>query len=145
MQIKLIFISMVSHEDSLWNWGTTQLGNGLFSYHWLKEFKKRCPMRFYLVSDRKNVFILRTLLFIELALVNLYNLFACLNRPVDRLICNTGWLTRAKTTLLTVNMQSWVRYITSPRGYVTSEQNRLNVNNKRLIFTWSFYKISLNC
>ena len=30
MQIKVIFISMVSHVDSFWNWGKWQLGNGLF-------------------------------------------------------------------------------------------------------------------
>ena len=31
MQIKLIFIRMVSHLDSLWNRGTRELGNGLFA------------------------------------------------------------------------------------------------------------------
>ena len=30
MQIKVIFIRMVSHLDSLWNGGTRELGNGLF-------------------------------------------------------------------------------------------------------------------
>ena len=30
MQIKVIFIRMVSHLDSLWNRGTRELGNGLF-------------------------------------------------------------------------------------------------------------------
>ena len=30
MQIKVIFIRMVSHLDSLWNRGTGELGNGLF-------------------------------------------------------------------------------------------------------------------
>ena len=30
MQIKVIFITMVSHLDSLWNRGTRELGNGLF-------------------------------------------------------------------------------------------------------------------
>ena len=30
MQIKVIFIIMVSHLDSLWNRGTRELGNGLF-------------------------------------------------------------------------------------------------------------------
>ena len=30
MQIKFIFIRMVSHVDSLWNRGTRELGNGLF-------------------------------------------------------------------------------------------------------------------
>ena len=34
MQIKLIFIRMVSHLDSLLNRGTRELGNGLFSFHW---------------------------------------------------------------------------------------------------------------
>ena len=29
MQIKVIFIRMVSHLDSLWNRGTRELGNGL--------------------------------------------------------------------------------------------------------------------
>ena len=29
MQIKVIFIRMVSHVDSLWNRGTRELGNGL--------------------------------------------------------------------------------------------------------------------
>ena len=31
MQINVIFIRMVSHLDSLWNRGTRELGNGLFS------------------------------------------------------------------------------------------------------------------
>ena len=31
MQIKVIFINMVSHLDSLWNRGTRELGNGLLS------------------------------------------------------------------------------------------------------------------
>ena len=31
MQLKVIFIRMVSHLDSLWNRGTRELGNGLFS------------------------------------------------------------------------------------------------------------------
>ena len=31
MQIKVIFIRMVSHLDSLWNGGTGELGNGLFT------------------------------------------------------------------------------------------------------------------
>ena len=31
MQIKVIFIRMISHLDSLWNGGTRELGNGLFS------------------------------------------------------------------------------------------------------------------
>ena len=29
MQIKVIFIRMISHLDSLWNRGTRELGNGL--------------------------------------------------------------------------------------------------------------------
>ena len=31
MQIKVIFIRMVSHFDSLWNRGTRELGNGLYT------------------------------------------------------------------------------------------------------------------
>ena len=32
MQIKVIFIRMVSHLDSLWNRGTRELGNGLLQF-----------------------------------------------------------------------------------------------------------------
>ena len=32
MQIKVIFIRMVSHVDSLWNRGTKELGNGLLKF-----------------------------------------------------------------------------------------------------------------
>ena len=43
MQIKVIFIRMVSHLDSLWNRGARELGNGLFSlpqYLYMKQ--KHC-------------------------------------------------------------------------------------------------------
>ena len=38
MQIKIIFIRMVSHLDSLWNRGKRELGNGLFHLSILKFF-----------------------------------------------------------------------------------------------------------
>ena len=40
MQIKVIFIRMVSHLDSLWNRGTRELGNGLLDSSW--EFVHTC-------------------------------------------------------------------------------------------------------
>ena len=43
MQIKVIFIRMVSHLDSLWNRGTRELGNGLlFPVSNLKMFCSSC-------------------------------------------------------------------------------------------------------
>ena len=58
MQIKLIFIRMVSHLDSFWNRGTRELGNGLiwsrkWSWHregggsgrYLKKIRIRSHMR----------------------------------------------------------------------------------------------------
>ena len=38
MQINVIFIWMVSHLDSLWNWGPRELGNGLLHVMYMKHF-----------------------------------------------------------------------------------------------------------
>ena len=41
MQIKAIFIRMVSHLDSLWNGGTRELGNDLFPLYYLSSGRLR--------------------------------------------------------------------------------------------------------
>ena len=63
MQIKIIFIRMVLHLESLLNRGTRELGNGLLIpqklIYWSYNRFCNCPISFFcLILDRKNYFSL---------------------------------------------------------------------------------------
>ena len=49
MQIKVIFITMVSHLDSLWNRGTRELGNGLLPVADAERGKTRASESWYVL------------------------------------------------------------------------------------------------
>ena len=46
MQIKVFFIRMVSHLDSLWNRGTRELGNGLLGLFMYSRQNRTLPLKF---------------------------------------------------------------------------------------------------
>ena len=54
VQIKVIFIRMVSHLDSLWNRGTRELGNGL-----LQVWRVHCPINAQIGLHVTDVFRLK--------------------------------------------------------------------------------------
>ena len=70
MQIRVIFIRMVSHLDSLWNRGTRELGNGLLSPYHVTGLWKRSIYNHFQNED-------------------------CIIRNVDRstkIFCNRTWI-----------------------------------------------------
>ena len=53
MQIKVVFISLVSHLDSLWSEGTRELGNGLFQYFRIIACRRKF-LRILYVKESNN-------------------------------------------------------------------------------------------